>query len=409
MAEGRTMFASRLAGLPVRDPQDERIGRLADLVAAPGPGGAPLVGAVMRVRRRPVFVSAGRFAALDERGLALGTATVNLRRFERRDGEVLVLGELVGRKVSLPDGEEVRVNDVGVVESRGGWRLDSVDVATGRGVLRGHRIVPWDEVGGLTPPGLTAAARAAALVGRPAVELAGVLAEMPTSDAARLLAALDDERAADVLEELPEAVQGRLLGTLERERAGDVLEAMGPDDAADLLGDLPQPVRARLLAAMEPDEAAPVRRLLTYPKDTAGGLMTSEPVLVPPNATVAEALARLRDERVGRALAAQAFVVRPPLETPTGRYVGMVGIQRLLREAPSSLAAAHVERSGIPPLPPEMPGDEVARHLAAYNLMAAPVCDPGGRLLGAVSVDDVIDFLLPADWREQVQRKGGIP
>ena len=285
-----------------------------------------------------------------------------------------MLGELLGREVSLPDGEEVRINDVGTPRPKDWRSTASTSPRPGRAARAPDRPLGRGPRSDAPGPGRRPRAALAGAGGR-AGRRAGRDADL---DAARLLTALDDERAADVLEELPEAVQGRILGTLERDRAGDLLEAMGPDDAADLLGDLPQPVRARLLAAMEPDEAAPVRRLLSYPKDTAGGLMTSEPVLVAPNATVAEALARLRDERVGRALAAQAFVVRPPIETPTGRYVGMVGIQRLLREAPSSLAAAHVERSGIPSLPPEMAGPEVARHLAAYNLMAAPVCDRRG-------------------------------
>jgi Mg/Co/Ni transporter MgtE len=136
--------------------------------------------------------------------------------------------------------------------------------------------------------------------------------------------------------------------------------------------------------------------------------MTSEPVVVPPNATVAETLARLREERIPRALAGQAFVVRPPLETPTGRLIGTVSIQRLLREQPSTLAGAHLDEPRIEPLPPDLPGTAVAEHLAAYNLLAAPVCDQDGRLLGAVSVDDVMDFLLPAGWRDAAS-DGGEP
>src|SRR5437588_7348736 len=196
MAESRMMFASRLAGLPVLDPTGERIGRLADLVVAPRPSSAPVVGAVVRVRRRPIFVSSGRFAEFDQAGLRLSTASVNLRRFERRPGELLVLGELLDRTATLAsDGEPVRINDVGLSpgSSGRGWVIGSADVVpAGAGLLRrpAHRIVPWSELRGVTPVGITGASRAAALANLPAVELAGVMMSLADADAAQLLAAL---------------------------------------------------------------------------------------------------------------------------------------------------------------------------------------------------------------------------
>jgi Mg/Co/Ni transporter MgtE len=199
---------------------------------------------------------------------------------------------------------------------------------------------------------------------------------------------------------MPEDEQVELLGGLEDERAADVLEAMAPDDAADLLGELPEAEAQRLLELMEPDEAAPVRSLLRYADDTAGGLMTPEPVILPPNATVAEALARVRHAELSPALAAQVYVVRPPYETPTGRYLGTAHFQRMLREPPSALISAVVD-TDIDPLAPDCSLQEVTRHLATYNLVAVPVVDPEGHLLGAVTVDDVLDHLLPADWRDR--------
>jgi Mg/Co/Ni transporter MgtE len=198
---------------------------------------------------------------------------------------------------------------------------------------------------------------------------------------------------------MPEDEQVELLGGLEDERAADVLEAMAPDDAADLLGELPAAEAQRLLELMEPDEAEPVRQLLAYADNTAGGLMTSEPVILPPNTTVAEALARIRHPDLSPSLAAQVYVVRPPYETPTGRYLGTAHFQRLLREPPSSLISSVVDTT-IDPLAADCPLAEVTRHLASYNLVAIPVVDSEQRLLGAVTVDDVLDHLLPADWRE---------
>jgi Mg/Co/Ni transporter MgtE len=219
-------------------------------------------------------------------------------------------------------------------------------------------------------------------------------------------AALDDERLADILEELPEDDQVEILGKLDSDRAADVLEAMGPDDAADLLAGLPSDQREQLLTLMEPEEAAPVRRLLSYADNTAGGLMTTEPLVVPPDATVAEALAMIRNPDLNPALAAQVYVCRPPTETPTGRYLGTVHFQRLLREPPASLVSAVVD-SELSPLRPKLSLEAVASYLATYNLVAVAVVDDNGRLLGAVTVDDVLDHLLPEDWRETLMDIAG--
>jgi Mg/Co/Ni transporter MgtE len=174
---------------------------------------------------------------------------------------------------------------------------------------------------------------------------------------------------------------------------------MAPDDAADQHSEMQPDDAPRLLDLMEPDEAAPVRQLLVYSDDTAGGLMTSEPVILGPGTTVAEALARIRHSDLHPSLAAQVYVVRPPYETPTGRYLGTAHFQRLLREPPSTLISAVVD-TDIDPLTPEVPLAAVTRHLESYNLVAVPVVDSEQRLLGAVTVDDVLDHVLPANWRE---------
>jgi len=226
-----------------------------------------------------------------------------------------------------------------------------------------------------------------------------MLQELSPKRRLELAAALDDEKLADVLEELPEDDRIEIVASLEGERAADVLEEMDPDDAADLLSELPPEQQEALLALVEPDDAEELRRLLSYDDFSAGGMMTTEPVILPPDATVAEALARIRDSDLSPSLAAQVYVVRAPFETPTGKYLGVAHFQRLLREPPATLVSAILDDS-LEPIGPEAPLQQVTRYFATYNLVALPVVDESDHLLGAVTVDDVIDHMLPENWRD---------
>lgn len=419
-AAGVRIFIARLAGTAVFDPAGDQIGRVRDAVVALRGLKPPRVhGLVVEVQpRRRVFMPITRVRSI-EAGAVVFTGKLNLRRFEQRASETLVIGELLDRKVSVRgehgDGDGVTGTVLDLAMERdhtGDWLLTKVAVQRpGRGLRRGDTlVVDWEDVSGfesVQPDQGAANLLAAFEMMRPA-DLASALHALPPKRREAVAAALDDDRLADVLEELPERDQIGILTTLAAERAADVLEAMAPDDAADLLQDLPAERAQALLELMEPREAAPVRRLLTYAEDTAGGMMTSEPVILPPSATVAEALAHIRQEDITPAVAAQVYVTRAPYETPTGRFLGVAHFQRLLREPPSSLVGAAIDKS-IDPIRPDFTLSEVTSYLATYNLVAAPVVDELGRLVGAVTVDDVLDHLLPADWREREAERTGSP
>ncbi|MBP2707648.1 magnesium transporter [Microbispora sp. RL4-1S] len=394
---------ARLAGLAVFDPAGDQIGRIRDVVVSlRGPLPPRVHGFVVEVQpRRRVFLPITRITSIEARA-AIFTGKLNMRRFEQRDTETLAIGELLDLAVEFK-GERVTVQDLALEQPRpSDWLITKVAVRRGSRRRGETLIVDWDEVGGFDvvqkDQGAANLLAAFATV-RPA-DLANMLHELPSKRMAEVAAALDDNRLADVLEELPERDQVLVLSRLHRERAADVLEEMSPDDAADLLQELPAEQAEGLLRLMMPEEAAPVRRLLTYGEDTAGGMMTNEPVILPPTSTVAEALAHIRQQEQTPAVAAQVFVARPPTETPTGRYLGVAHFQRLLREPPSTLLGSVIDNS-VDPIRPEHTVAEVAAYLATYNLVAVPVVDELGRLLGAVTVDDVLDHMLPEDWRER--------
>jgi Mg/Co/Ni transporter MgtE len=404
-------YVSRLAGLTVFDPNGDRVGKVRDVVVALRVDTAAprVLGLVVEVvARRRIFVPMGRVTAIESGAVMLASGTLNLKRFEQRAGETLVLGELLDRTVRIREsGRPAHVVDAAIDQTRtGDWVLAKLAVQEpGRLGRRGqlHQL-DWDEVEGLALPqsGQGTETLLATYRELNAADLAHQLQELPAKRRHEVAEALDDERLADVLGELPERDQVTILVTLDERRAADVLEAMDPDDAADVLAEFSSVDRNRLLELMEPDEAEPVRQLLRYSEDTAGGMMTSEPVILSPDATIAEALARVREPELTPSLASQVYVCRPPSATPTGRYLGLAHIQRLLREPPSSLVSGILD--DLDPLRPEAPLAEVTRYFATYNLVAAPVVDAQGRLVGAVSVDDVLDHLLPDDWRERARR-----
>jgi CBS domain-containing protein len=403
------IFISHLAGKSIFDQDGDQVGRIRDVVVTlqtrtARPRVFGLVAEVIGKRR--VFLPITRVTAIDG-GQVISTGLINMRRYQPRPGETLVLAELVDRKVTLvADSSPVQVIDL-AMEQNGAldWEITKLFVQhPGKGLRRRGEssIVDWAAVTGFATdePGQATAALIATFEHMRPADVARAIHELTPKRRQEVVAALDDERLADVLEELPEDEQVEILAKLEAERAADILEVMDPDDAADLLGDLPAEDAARLLELMEPDEAAPVRRLLVYSDDTAGGLMTSEPIVLPPNATIAEALARIRVPDLSPSHASQVYVCRPPLETPTGRYLGTVHFQRLLREPPSGLVSAAVDND----LEPLRAGEllpAVTSFMATYNLVAAPVVDESGHLLGAVTVDDVLDHLLPSDWRDR--------
>ena len=411
------VFLARLAGTAVFDPNGDQLGKVRDAVATLRSNNQPprILGFIVEVPpRKRIFVPITRVNSIDN-GHVIINGLLNMRRFEPRANEITVLAEILDRSVTLIENDEkVTVEDVAMELSKtGDWFIELVHVTRRSSSFRkrgASSTVNWTEISGIQIPEIHQGISnlIGTLANLRAADLASVLHDLSMPRKVEIARGLNDERLADVLEEMDEASRVELLAELEGERAADVLEEMDPDDAADLLREVGKEKAQALLALMEPEDAEDVQRLMDYEDYSAGGMMTTEPIVLTADSTVAEALSRVRLSEVSPGLASQVFICRQPIETPTGRFLGVVHIQRLLREPPATLLGG-VFDTDIAPLLPEATLSEVSSYLASYNLLAVPIVDSNERLLGVVTVDDVLDHLLPENWRhfESLKRESG--
>ncbi|MCR8670219.1 CBS domain-containing protein [Agrococcus sp. HG114] len=405
-----TVFVARLAGAGVFDPAGERIGKVRDVVTVPRQDAPPrVVGLAVEDRRRQrVFLSIGRVLSIG--GGQLIASAISERRFSQRGSERLLLADVLGRTVTLRDGTTAVLEDLSIAErGPGEWEVDELFLRKpktspfGKGpTLLAH----WGDVQHAADAEHDTEHLVASLDELPAADAASAMLDLPQQRMIEVAEDLSDDRLADILEEMNEDRQVEILASLADDRVADVLDQMEPDDAADLIAHMPADRGEALLELMDPEEAEDVRMLLAFGADTAGGLMTTEPIIVASDATVAEALALIRRHEVAPALAAAICVTLPPYEAPTGRFLGMVHFQRLLRYPPNERVGTLLDDQ-IEPVLTSTSAAEVTRELAAYNLVSVPVVDTAGRLVGVVTIDDVLDHLLPEDWRAQEEAPRG--
>ena len=399
------IFLAKLAGTPVFDPNGDRVGKIRDAVSSiPAAGRNPRIyGFLVEVpQRRKIFIPITRVTSIDDAGVYI-TGALNIRRYQVRDSELLLLESLLDHEVTLDGDDRCHIDDIAIeVDGNREWFVTQLHLTkrTSRWRRGASETVDWSRV----DHGLKQRTNRSSDVSElPAQEVAAELGLLAPAQRAEVAKSMDDDKLADVLEEMDDSERVAIVSTLDGERVADVLEEMAPDDAADVLREIGSEKAESLLNLMEEEEAEDVRRLMRYEDYSAGGMMTTDPVILSTDATVAEALAAVRQEDLPPALAAQVFVCRAPFETPTGRMLGAVHLQRLLREAPA-LPLGELVESDSNSLAPETPLNDVVKHLANYNLIAAPVVDESERLLGAVTVDDVLDHLLPTNWRTTERR-----
>jgi magnesium transporter len=407
------LFLTSLLDRAVSGKTGEEIGKLEDLIVRMGDERyPPISGLVVRDGRRRFFVPAGQLQALE--GVArLASSTVDLQPFTRRDGEVLLRKDVLDHQlIDITGRRIVRVNDVQLAHVENSYRVIGADISP-QALLRrlgprafadrivGRQVIAWDDVQYLAsaaPVQLKVSYDRLSELNP--VDLARIVDALSYRESAEIVAALDDETAAETLEEVSDERVADLLEGMDQERAADILEEMTPGAAADALEDLDEEVAEQLLARMEPEEAADVQALLAYDEDSAGRIMMTDFVRVPSQASVGDALALLRalDEVPDPLLA--IYVTDP--DTPDTLH-GIVRLRNLILADPAT-PLLEVMDDDVPTVSPEDRAEDAARVLAEYNLLAVPVLDADGRLLGVVTVDDAMAVLLPEIWRHRSAR-----
>jgi CBS domain-containing protein len=409
------LYLSQVLGRPIRDLEGERVATIKDVIVRLGEDEhPPVAGLVARYRRRDFFLSRWRITELNHQGVRLNSDILDLRPFLRRDGEVLLARDVLDKQLIDVDGKRVvRVNDVQLIDIGEEWRVTGADVSlqglwrrlapqgfvgTGRPV----EVIDWSDVGFLATDAATVQLKSSSgkLARLHPVEIARLAEALSYHHGSEVVESLEDEIAAETLEEMPAESQVRILSDMDEERAADILEWMSPDEAADVLGDLPEEKAEELLGLMEGEEQADVAELLPYADDTAGGLMTTEFVTLPRELTVGEALARLREMAETPNMIYYLYVVAGE---NSWALEGVIALRSLILADPAA-PLEEVMRTEIQTAHPDDKATDVAQQIAEYNLLALPVVDESGDILGIITVDDAMEILLPKDWRQRLPK-----
>ncbi|HEX9017191.1 MAG TPA: CBS domain-containing protein [Chloroflexota bacterium] len=410
------LLFSQILGRPVVDAKGTTLGRLKDLVAAGG--SYPVIKALV-----VESITRQRFAVAWEQVAEIqGRVMLNVTRrhavpYEVGPGDILLGDQVMDRQLTDVHGTKVgRVNDVQLAKPNSHYRVLAIDPSA-RGLLRrlgvdraaslvGIRpedhLIPWEKLlltAGPSPTLQITVPRSSIPHIHPS-DLADIVEQLSVGEGADLIEAMDDETAADTLEEVSARRQVQILRDIDSSKAADILEEMGPDEAADVLGDMPAHEAAELLSLMEEEESQDVKELLTYPDDTAGGIMTTEYISLPEALTAREAMKTLRKTAREVENVYTLYVVDNPEDE---HLVGTISLRDLIIAPSAQPLSDLVDRSPVTVRVNDEP-ETVARLIAKYNLLGVPVVDEQGSLQGVITVDDAMDILLPAAYRRRLPR-----
>ena len=408
-------YLSDVVGKPVIDVEGENIGKVTDILAVRKEGMPhPLVTAV-QVRRKKIefLIPIVDVAALIAPIVPLNRKFSEITPYLPNETEIYLARDILDKLIIDINGVRVvRVNDLEVTRVNGDYFIANIDVGVG-GLFRrlgggalGRKkgksaekpgVISWDSVELLgTDEPMRLKVPQEKLAELHPADLADILEDMDRLESGRFANRLEISQLADTLEEVETDFQAHIIEDMPDEKVADVLEEMAPDEAADLLAELPKDRSENLLDLMEDDEAEDVRKLLAYPEESAGGIMTTEYVSIPPKLNAEEAIAAVR--AVGDEVE-QVFYVYVTDEE--NRLTGVFSLSDLIFANPKTPITNFMHRR-VATVELYDSQEEVARVIAKYNLLAVPVVDAENRLQGIVTSDDALDKIIPTAWKKHL-------
>lgn len=414
------IFISDVHKKPVLDQTGEEIGRLKDIVIGLGEPFPSVTALFVTSGRNTYAIPWDSVNLFNRRVISVNVVSSTLQPSSITSSDILVFRDMLDKQIVDINGAKlVRVNDLKLGDVNGTMCLVAADIGL-RGLLRrlgveargekllslvGYKLqnhlIGWHYLQTVEPK-LT---KLTLIVSRQKVaqmhpaDLAEIISEASQRERTALFGSLDVETAAEALHELEPKVQADIIDDMSKEKASDILEQMPPDEAADVLGDLPEAKAKELINLMEKEEAEDVQELLEHEEDTAGGLMTTEYLAFPPSITVEDAIRELRLEAPDVETVYYLYIL-----DEDERLLGVVTLKDLILSR-SEVMIQDIMRSPVKTLSIETERKDVAEFISKYNLLAAPVVDGSNVMQGIVTVDDVLDFLLPTASKKKRRKR----
>jgi magnesium transporter len=414
------IFVSEVHKKPVLDQTGEEIGRLKDIIVITGEPFPAVSALVVSSGKHQFVISWGNVNLFNKRVISANVLSHNLGPASIAPTDILIYRDLLDKQIVDINGAKlVRVNDLELSDVRGKLCLVAADIGL-RGLLRRlgiemrgekifslfryklqQRLIGWHYLQTIEPKlsRLTLTISRQKVASLHPADIAEIISDVSQRERTAIFGTLDVDTAAEALHELEPQVQVDIIDDMSKERASDILERMPPDEAADVLGDLPEAKAQELINLMEKEEAEDVQELLEHEEDTAGGLMTTEFLAFPPDMTVEEAIKELRLEAPNVETIYYLYIL-----DSAEKVIGVISLKNLILALPQTLLG-DIMRTPVKTLSLDAGEKDVAEFISKYNLLAAPVVDETKVLRGIVTVDDVVDFLLPPASRKKRRKR----